>query len=79
MRDLRFDPQGIKVKPGTTVTWVNKDQVAHNVSQIRSAFLSDVIPSGGAFTFTFTARGTYRYQCIFHHPSMNGVVIVAEG
>jgi len=77
MRDIRFDPRGIKVKPGTTVTWVNKDEVVHNVRQIQSEFLSqDEMEPEDSFTFTFDRSGTYRYQCTFHHPSMNGVVIV---
>lgn len=77
MKNLKFAPQGIRVRPGTTVTWVNNDPVAHNVSQIESHFLSqDVMEQGATFSFTVTAPGTYRYQCTFHHPNMNGVVIV---
>ena len=79
MRSLMFSPQGIKVQPGTTVTWVNKDEVVHNVRQVEGAFLSpDEMKSGESFSFTFDRPGTYRYQCTFHHPTMNGVVIVEE-
>lgn len=77
MRNLQFDPQGIRIKPGTTVTWVNKDAVLHNVSQIGSEFLSqDEMKEGDEFSFKFEEPGTYRYQCTYHHPNMNGVVIV---
>lgn len=77
MRNLQFDPQGIRIQPGTTVTWVNKDPVLHNVSQIDSVFLSqDEMKEGDVFSFTFEKPGTYRYQCTYHHPTMNGVVIV---
>jgi plastocyanin len=80
LKDIRFRPQGIRVKPGTTVTWVNKDPVTHNVRQVESVFLSpDVVQPGGTFSYTFETPGTYRYQCTFHHPNMNGVVIVEEG
>lgn len=81
MRDLRFVPQGIRVKPGTTVTWVNRDVALHNVSSIDSIFLSTSqgdMAQGDTFTYTFDRPGTYRYQCTFHHPTMNGVVIVEE-
>lgn len=79
MKDLRFQPQGIRVRPGTTVTWVNKDAAVHNVRQVQSAFLSaDEMKSGDTFSFTFAQPGSYRYQCTFHHPSMNGIVIVDE-
>jgi Plastocyanin len=81
MKGIQFVPQGISVRVGTTVTWVNHDQVAHNVRQIESEFLSpDSIAPGGTFTYTFTRTGTFRYQCTFHHPMMNGTVIVtADG
>ena len=79
MKDIEFHPKGIKVKPGTTVTWVNEDSVIHNVRQVESVFLSpDVLREGDTFTYTFDKPGTYRYQCTYHHPNMNGVVIVEE-
>lgn len=79
MKNLRFVPQGIKVSVGTTVTWRNEDPVAHNVRQILSEFLSpDTVKPGQTFTYTFDRPGTFRYQCTFHHPDMNGVVIVEE-
>lgn len=79
LTNLQFQPQGIRIKPGTTVTWVNKEGALHNVRQIESVFLSqDEMRRGGSFSFTFNEPGTYRYQCTFHHPNMNGVVIVGE-
>jgi len=79
MKDNSFAPQGIRVKPGTTVTWVNKDPAVHNVRQVESAFLSPDVNPGEKFTFTFDRPGRYRYQCTYHHPNMNGVVFVGEG
>ena len=80
LKDIQFRPQGIRVKPGTTVTWVNNDPVIHNVRQVESVFLSpDVVQPGDTFSYTFDTPGKYRYQCTFHHPDMNGVVIVEEG
>jgi plastocyanin len=80
MKGIQFVPQGITVRVGTTVTWVNHDEVAHNVRQIESEFLSpDSIAPGGTFSYTFTRTGTFRYQCTFHHPLMNGTVIVTAG
>jgi len=80
LKDIQFRPKGIRVKPGTTVTWVNNDPVIHNVRQVESAFLSpDVLPPGETFSYTFDTPGGYRYQCTYHHPNMNGVVIVEEG
>ena len=71
-----FEPQGIKVKRGTTVTWINNDPVVHNVRQVESTFLSPDVAPGESFSFTMDEPGRYRYQCTYHHPNMNGVVIV---
>ena len=79
MSELMFQPQGIRVKQGTTVTWINDDAVVHNVRQVESAFLSPDIGPGQSFTTTMDKPGRYRYQCTYHHPNMNGVVIVEEG
>lgn len=77
LRDLQFVPQGIRIKTGTKVTWVNRDVALHNVSQIESVFLSTTdLKEGDTFSFTFDTPGTYKYQCTLHHPNMNGVVIV---
>jgi plastocyanin len=79
LKDIQFQPKGIKIKPGTTVTWVNKDPVIHNVRQVESVFLSqDVMEEGDTFTYTFNEPGTYRYVCTYHHPNQLGVVIVDE-
>lgn len=79
LRNIQFQPQGIRVKPGATVTWVNNDRVVHNVRQVESKFLSqDVMEKDDTFSFTFEEPGKYRYQCTYHHPNMNGVVIVEE-
>ena len=79
--NLQFVPQGIRIKPGTTVMWVNKDVALHNVSSIESVFLSAPqgdMKEGDTFSYTFDKPGTYKYQCTYHHPNMNGVVIVEE-
>lgn len=79
MKDIQFQPQGIRVKPGTTVTWVNSDTVIHDVRQVESVFLSpDEMKEGDTFSFTFNTPGSFRYVCTYHHPNMNGVVIVKE-
>jgi plastocyanin len=36
-----------------------------------------VMDPGGTATFTFTAAGTYAYQCHLHPQNMKGTVTVA--
>jgi plastocyanin len=67
-----FTPQRITVKAGTTVTWINEDDVPHTVA---SSFKSKALDTGDKFSFTFTTPGTYAYFCSVH-PHMTGAVVV---
>ena len=66
----------LTVAPGTQVTVVNSDDVAHTVtSKVKGQF--DVKVGGNAQT-TFnapTTPGRYPYYCVYH-PGMIGVLIV---
>lgn len=78
MKNFAFDPPALTVKAGTVVTWVNQDSAAHTVvsdAGSPEAFSSAPLSTGGTYTRTFTAPGTYAYHCSIH-PSMKGTVIV---
>ena len=62
-----------------TWTWVNTGQVPHNVeSQGSPSFPSSAVLAGDgtAYSFTFTAPGTYHYDCVVHGAAMSGIVVV---
>jgi amicyanin len=73
--DLAFSPLELTVPVGTTVTWVNKDDLPHSVVDKGKAFRSKVFDTNGSFSFTFANAGTYDYICGVH-PQMIGKVIV---
>lgn len=68
------DPE-ITVKPGTTVTWTNADDIPHTVVSKDGLFRSKVLDSGEKFSFTFAKSGQFGYFCSIH-PHMTGTVIV---
>ena len=70
-----FVPQRITVKAGTTVTWINEDDVPHTVASSNKLFKSKALDTGDKFSFTFTTPGTYAYFCSVH-PHMTGTVVV---
>ncbi len=74
--NFSFQPAAITVAAGTTVTWTNFDGAPHTVSADNGSFDSGTIGSGGSYSLTFTAPGTYTYHCNIH-PSMTGVVYVS--
>jgi len=72
-----FFPATLTVKAGTTVTWTNKDEDPHTVVADGGAFRSQALGSGGTYSFTFPAAGTFDYVCSIH-PFMHGNVVVTS-
>jgi plastocyanin len=75
IRDQGFNAASVTVKPGTTVTWVNRDDDTHTVTSTIDAFRSPGLDPDETFSYTFTKPGTYEYYCTLH-PLMTGKVIV---
>jgi plastocyanin len=70
-----FGPAAITVAAGTTVTWINRDDIPHTVVSTEKVFKSKVLDTDEKFSFTFTKPGEYPYFCSIH-PKMTGKVIV---
>jgi len=70
-----FVPATSTIPVGTTVTWFNKDSVAHTVSSRADVFDSGNLSGGATFSYTFDQNGSFEYYCKIH-PSMRGKVIV---
>ncbi len=73
--NFSFTPQTLTVHRGTTVTWVNKDDVPHTVTSSDKKFKSRALDTDERFSFTFSVAGTYNYFCSVH-PHMTGKIIV---
>ena len=74
--NFTFGPQALTVKPGTTVTWLNGDDIPHTVvAADKTTFRSKPLESGDSFAFTFSKPGTYPYFCSIH-PHMTGKIVV---
>ncbi|MGE0749356.1 MAG: cupredoxin family copper-binding protein [Variibacter sp.] len=73
--NFTFDPPKLTVKAGTTVTWVNRDDIPHTVASSTRVFKSKALDTDDSFTFTFTTPGSYAYFCSLH-PHMTGTIVV---
>ncbi len=73
--DMAYNPSTITVTANTTITWTNKDMVAHTVTSDTDLFDSGSMGTGSTFSYTFTTAGTYNYYCT-PHPSMVATVKV---
>jgi len=75
--NFQFTPPTLTVKPGTSVTWVNGDDVPHLIASADGHFQSSkLLDTGNRFTVSFPKAGTYSYFCSLH-PQMQGKVVVA--
>jgi plastocyanin len=75
--NFSFGPTTLTIPVGTTVTWINRDDIPHTVvsTDDPKIFKSKVLDTDEKFSFTFTKAGTYPYFCSVH-PKMTGKVIV---
>lgn len=73
--NFSFTPADVTVPIGTTITWVNHDDVPHTVVSNDKKFKSKALDTDDTFSFTFTQGGTYEYYCSVH-PKMTAKVTV---
>jgi plastocyanin len=92
--EVWFEPIGLLIDPGQTVTWTNRDDgnshtttAYHPTISGRSQRIpmnakpwhSDYLMPGGAFSVTFTEPGVYDYYCVPHEEAgMVGRIVVGE-
>jgi plastocyanin len=74
--NFSFGPATLTVGVGSTVTWINRDDIPHTVvsTDDPKTFKSKVLDTDEKFSFTFTKAGTFPYFCSIH-PKMTGKVI----
>jgi plastocyanin len=75
IQGMAFTPATITVAAGTTITWTNKDGLAHTVTSNTGLFDSQSMSSDGVYTHLFSTVGTFPYHCTFH-PTMTATVKV---
>ncbi len=76
-----YIPLSLEVQRGTTVIWLNDDNVGHTVQSqdgqgnVVPKFNSNILKTGERFAYKFEESGTYHYFCTLH-PWRVGVVLV---
>jgi len=75
IESFSFTPSTITVAVNTTITWTNKDGIAHTVTSDEALFDSGTVNPKGTYTHQFTSLGTFSYHCTIH-PTMTGKVVV---
>jgi len=74
-----FSPTILRVEPGQTVTFDNRDPWAHVVPGANGIWGSyDLVKRRHDVTYTFSEPGVYPYVCTLH-PGMVGAIVVGNG
>lgn len=80
--DFIFETTYLKIKPGTTVTWINNGRTRHDVMSASSSpnkgLESNLLSNGEQYSFTFTEAGLYEYFCSPHPTQMRATILVEE-
>ncbi|HYI24472.1 MAG TPA: plastocyanin/azurin family copper-binding protein [Thermomicrobiales bacterium] len=75
MVNIAFDPSELEISAGTSVTWINEEQVPHTATALDGSFDTGTLEQDDEASVTFDAPGTYEYRCTFH-PSMTATISV---
>lgn len=78
IRGFSFQPETVRVKRGTTVTWVNCEDAtvdAHTSTSATALWDSPFLAPGQTYSRTFDDAGAFGYFCV-PHPFMRGAVVV---
>jgi plastocyanin len=73
--NFTFSSKDLTVAVGSTVRWINHDDILHSVVAKSAAFRSKALDTDDVYSFTFTSAGTFDYLC-GQHPLMTGTIIV---
>jgi plastocyanin len=78
IKDYAFAKKTLTVKKGTTVKWVNKDDMEHTVTADvagKGGPNSKLFAKGKSYSWKATKKGTFKYHCK-PHTYMKATVIV---
>jgi len=73
--NFTFAPAELTVAVGTTVKWVNQDDMPHSVIDKGKTFRSKTLDTKDSFSYTFASAGTFDIFCGLH-PQMKEKIIV---
>ena len=76
IKDYMF--MNLTVPQGTTVTWINRDDVPHTVVEKNKAFRSAALDTDDKFSHLFDKPGVYEYYCSIHPQMVATITVTAK-
>ena len=79
-RNIAIAPDTVRVKVGSTIKWMNYDNIDHNVTSEGGPqkFASQNFGENGTFEIKALKPGVIHYECTNHPASMNGTIEVVK-
>jgi predicted lipoprotein with Yx(FWY)xxD motif len=76
MKDYSFTPTELTVKAGTTIEFINRDDMQHNAVAVDGSFKTVLLDKGKSATIKLDKPGVYEYYCEPHKAFMKAKIIV---
>jgi plastocyanin len=73
--NFTFGPKELTIAVGTTVKFVNHDDIPHTVVEKKLSFRSKALDTDDSYSYTFATAGSFDYFCSLH-PHMVGKITV---
>lgn len=77
-----FDPQALRVDPGTTIEFHNDGRNPHTVTADDLTYDSGILQNGQVWNHTYTTPGIYPFNCKLHGAAggigMSGIIAVGD-
>jgi len=77
IKNFRFQPAQLSVRPGESIEFKNEDIYAHTVTADDGSFDSGLIQPGSTWKLTVAKAGTVAYHCT-PHPNMKATLVAAS-
>ena len=77
IQNTAFYPTTLTVKPGTTVTWINKDNETQNIVSNNGVFDSGNLKTNQSYNYTFNQSGSYPFHSTIN-TNLTGTIIVSS-
>jgi plastocyanin len=75
--NFNFSPTPLTVAQGTTVSWINRDDIPHAIFCPSLSLRSQPLDTNDIFRHRFDHAGTFDYICSIH-PNMRGRIVVSR-
>jgi plastocyanin len=77
IKDFAFSPNKVTIRKGSTVTFINRDNVKHTATADGGGFDTGLLGKDVSGNVKFDEAGTFTFHCS-PHPGMTGTIVVED-